>query len=245
MSNVKWYYARGKERFGPVAWDNLRQIALSATLRPADLVWCKGMTDWQRAETVAGLFAPSRSPPSAGVTARSEHGESPGAEDALSFLNQPPSTLSDSPSPHGPRRDLAGTGMIAWGYRAALAVAIIGVFLPWIQSSVSASHSGVSTSFGGHPISVPGASMGATTWVNGLLSPWGWLTPHSDRRNRCQLCLPIARAYGWHWNRRLVLCRRSAAELLRFDWFPVLGERCGCPGIGHSSVALGSECILP
>jgi GYF domain 2 len=59
--SVDWYYSVGHTRQGPVTEDALRRMARSGTLRPTDLVWREGMTDWVEASTVEVLFAPTRS----------------------------------------------------------------------------------------------------------------------------------------------------------------------------------------
>ena len=53
----QWYYTQNKEKKGPVSEQQLKQFALSGELKPADLVWKKGMASWQTASQVKGLFA--------------------------------------------------------------------------------------------------------------------------------------------------------------------------------------------
>src|SRR5438045_3457263 len=57
MAEEVWYYARGGQQYGPVTEDTLRALAANAGLVPGDLVWREGMTQWQPAQTVPGLFA--------------------------------------------------------------------------------------------------------------------------------------------------------------------------------------------
>ena len=52
-----WYYGDGEQRHGPVSIDELRRLASSGQLRPDDLVWIRGMTQWTAASDVEGLFA--------------------------------------------------------------------------------------------------------------------------------------------------------------------------------------------
>ena len=54
-----WYYVQGNERLGPLAFEELRGIAVSGRLGPDDLVWTDGMADWQPARSVEGLFGRS------------------------------------------------------------------------------------------------------------------------------------------------------------------------------------------
>lgn len=52
-----WYYAQNGQQFGPVELDALRQLTGQGQLRPVDLVWSEGMSDWRPAAEVAELFA--------------------------------------------------------------------------------------------------------------------------------------------------------------------------------------------
>ena len=52
-----WHYARDGQKFGPVWFDDLRQLAGSGGLRPADLVWTDGMPQWTAAGAVPALAA--------------------------------------------------------------------------------------------------------------------------------------------------------------------------------------------
>ena len=51
-----WYYGRAGKRLGPVSSAQLKDIAASGNLGPADLVWKDGMTDWVAANRIKGLF---------------------------------------------------------------------------------------------------------------------------------------------------------------------------------------------
>jgi len=52
----EWHYAKGEDRHGPVSFEQLKELAESGELQPSDLVWQKGMEEWQPAKTVEGLF---------------------------------------------------------------------------------------------------------------------------------------------------------------------------------------------
>ena len=73
MNPVEWYYARDNKQAGPVSAVDLKQLAAAGQLRPDDLVWREGMTEWSAARNVRGLFeeeakpAPSGSPTEAAV----------------------------------------------------------------------------------------------------------------------------------------------------------------------------------
>ena len=51
-----WYYAREGEQAGPVSATELKRLASSGRLRPADLIWQEGMKEWTAARLVKGLF---------------------------------------------------------------------------------------------------------------------------------------------------------------------------------------------
>ncbi len=66
-----WYFTRQGQQQGPVSRESLEQLALTGQLQPTDHVWCEGMSGWQTAGTVPGLFAPGQGPadtPPAGPT---------------------------------------------------------------------------------------------------------------------------------------------------------------------------------
>ncbi len=50
-----WYYVRDKKKLGPIAWDQLQQLARTGQLAPADMVLKNGSTKWQAARDVSGL----------------------------------------------------------------------------------------------------------------------------------------------------------------------------------------------
>lgn len=52
-----WFYIRdGQEKSGPVSASHLKGLAASGELRPTDLVWTTGMTEWKPAGKIKGLF---------------------------------------------------------------------------------------------------------------------------------------------------------------------------------------------
>lgn len=53
-----WYYAKGGQRHGPVTEEQLRQFAGSGQIQSTDLVWRKGMAEWQQAGSIEGLSFP-------------------------------------------------------------------------------------------------------------------------------------------------------------------------------------------
>ncbi|MCE5303355.1 MAG: DUF4339 domain-containing protein [Planctomycetaceae bacterium] len=56
MSPVEWYFAQGTKQIGPVSAAELKRLAASGELRPQDLVWREGLTEWAPARSVRGLF---------------------------------------------------------------------------------------------------------------------------------------------------------------------------------------------
>ncbi len=62
----QWFYSRGGAVVGPVSAVDLKLLASSGQIGPADLVWKEGMRDWVPAEQLKGLFdapAPAAPPP--------------------------------------------------------------------------------------------------------------------------------------------------------------------------------------
>ena len=51
-----YYYLHGGERFGPVSFEQLKELAAAGKLAPDDSVWQEGMRNWVRASTVPDLF---------------------------------------------------------------------------------------------------------------------------------------------------------------------------------------------
>jgi hypothetical protein len=54
---AEWYYAADRKQLGPVSLDELQRLAHDGLLKPTDLVWQAGMSDWARANTRRELFA--------------------------------------------------------------------------------------------------------------------------------------------------------------------------------------------
>lgn len=53
----KWYYARNGQRFGPVADEQLKELAASGKVLRSDVVWTTGMTHWVPANSIKDLFS--------------------------------------------------------------------------------------------------------------------------------------------------------------------------------------------
>lgn len=77
--NLLWHYAVDGEKFGPVTSSELRRQVLQKKLKPTDLVWKTGLSEWIPASKIKGLFDPptrshakDRRPESAGEDAEAE-----------------------------------------------------------------------------------------------------------------------------------------------------------------------------
>ncbi len=60
-----WYYSADGGQKGPVTAADLKKLADAGSLKPTDLIWKDGMTDWSPAKTVKGLFGGGSSEASA------------------------------------------------------------------------------------------------------------------------------------------------------------------------------------
>jgi len=58
----EWYCFVEGLQYGPVSEALLRAWVRQGRLKPGDLVWTEGMTDWAPAATVGGLFGPAGGP---------------------------------------------------------------------------------------------------------------------------------------------------------------------------------------
>ena len=67
--NDQWYYAKNKQKHGPMTLEDLKQLSESGKLLPTDLVWREGMDKWQPASTVKELQAAERKEQSPGKLA--------------------------------------------------------------------------------------------------------------------------------------------------------------------------------
>ena len=61
---AEWFYAKNKQKVGPVTEDQLKELVRSGELTPTDMVWKQGMAKWQPAGAVDGLLPnPALAPP--------------------------------------------------------------------------------------------------------------------------------------------------------------------------------------
>jgi ferric-dicitrate binding protein FerR (iron transport regulator) len=59
----QWYCAVNGQRFGPVSDQELAAWIQQGRLKPADLVWCEGMAEWQPMQNVRHMFPAIALPP--------------------------------------------------------------------------------------------------------------------------------------------------------------------------------------
>jgi hypothetical protein len=65
LATTQWYYGQGDKELGPIASEQLKQLAISGELGPQDMVWKEGMPNWVEAGSIQGLFAEAAPPKSA------------------------------------------------------------------------------------------------------------------------------------------------------------------------------------
>jgi hypothetical protein len=53
---TEWYYAKDRQKIGPIALEALKCLAANGDVRPSDLVLAVGTNQWQYASSVDGLF---------------------------------------------------------------------------------------------------------------------------------------------------------------------------------------------
>ncbi len=106
----QWYYILGGNKVGPLSGAEVKQLAASAQLSPADMVWKAGMTNWVPAETIKGLFTATRA-----ATATLAQPSAPGGR-------EPQSTLTNNANP---LKTPAITLIVAGAITALVALAAI------------------------------------------------------------------------------------------------------------------------
>jgi GYF domain 2 len=95
----EWYYADNAQQKGPVPVTVLREMAANGILKPTDLVWTEGMSQWAPASATRGIFRP---PPQTPVRAPSRPALLPepyadGEDDSFAPNNEPAATLNRGP----------------------------------------------------------------------------------------------------------------------------------------------------
>lgn len=59
----EWFYRVDDKKRGPVGSADLKRLADSGVLKPADLIWKEGLAAWVAASSIKGLFPQAASPP--------------------------------------------------------------------------------------------------------------------------------------------------------------------------------------
>jgi hypothetical protein len=59
----EWFYRVDDKKRGPVGSADLKRLADSGVLKPADLIWKEGLAVWVAASSIKGLFPQAASPP--------------------------------------------------------------------------------------------------------------------------------------------------------------------------------------
>lgn len=174
----RYFYFQDNKQHGPVSGTELKQLAATGGLRRDSTVWKEGSTKGSVAGKIPGLVF--------GTASKAEERRAPATTPPLSepvivaqAASGPPPTPQPAPLDPGksPLPDMVGQkggtlpvtlpelSVGKWpllGYRLALVVALISVFLPWARLSTSASFMGQSVS---QSLSVTG-----TNTVSGMLT---------------------------------------------------------------------------
>jgi hypothetical protein len=59
LQPARWFHLEGRERRGPVALAEVRELVLEGSLGPDDYVWADGMDDWRHVRDVPALVPPT------------------------------------------------------------------------------------------------------------------------------------------------------------------------------------------
>lgn len=59
LQPARWFHLEGRERRGPVALADVRELVLQGSLGPDDYVWADGMDDWRHVRDVPALVPPA------------------------------------------------------------------------------------------------------------------------------------------------------------------------------------------
>jgi hypothetical protein len=62
-STSVWYYLDGDQQCGPINKDELQMIVSAGRIKPDNLVWTEGMTEWSQAHNIKEIQWPSVTPP--------------------------------------------------------------------------------------------------------------------------------------------------------------------------------------
>src|SRR5688572_20030851 len=89
-TDIQWYIARDGKQHGPVSDAELKKIVELAHLKPTDLVWRQGFTDWRAASSVfPSLAAPAPEPGPAPAPAAAPPSDDQAATKTSAVLSAP------------------------------------------------------------------------------------------------------------------------------------------------------------
>ena len=100
MSPIEWYYARENKQMGPVSSLELKRLATAGELRPGDLVWREGMTEWSLASNVRGLFDGEAKAVDSGLKIGEPAGAAPAAAAPAAVAAPAPTAAPQAPRRH-------------------------------------------------------------------------------------------------------------------------------------------------
>lgn len=101
-TDIQWFIARDGKQHGPVSDAELRKIVELSHLKPTDLVWRQGFTDWRAASSVfPEIGAPAAPAPQPAAPAQSS--PAPDTEDTPSSTVKPASSAFSASSSSAPK----------------------------------------------------------------------------------------------------------------------------------------------
>lgn len=125
IAQQQWFFSTGGERFGPVGFDYLLELAKSGRLDPRnDMVWTTTLSDWEPAGEIEGLFEK-----------RSANRDEAVPDGGSVFASTGSHESKPIPKAHFPGTGRIGYLMGSLVVPAALAVGW-GFAVPWIQPHV-------------------------------------------------------------------------------------------------------------
>lgn len=98
-TDIQWFIARDGKQHGPVSDLELKKIVELTHLKPTDLVWRQGFTDWRAASSVFPELAGPEAPAATPAPAPSAASPSPAAASTSPEATKPASPADQSPAP--------------------------------------------------------------------------------------------------------------------------------------------------
>lgn len=101
-TDIQWFIARDGKQHGPVSDLELKKIAELAHLKPTDLVWRQGFTDWRAASSVFPELAASATPVAPSAPAASSPSPAASPTPAAKPASAGPTTTQSQPASSSP-----------------------------------------------------------------------------------------------------------------------------------------------